>query len=143
MFYRVRSSNIQVDPLGGIPIIHSHGADLQNADTRSMTSERPPSTMNWMTGTTVHTMDRSGGTMSSRDPTPMPPPSVAGVGGPGGTGTLKNRSASRNAYHQQRMHGHHVGGADRLSKDFQKKRWLILALLSSEIEVTTTLHATE
>ena len=90
-------------------------------------------------------MDRSGGTISSRDPTPMPPPSVVGVpsgGGGGGTGTLKNRSASRNAYHgggnRSIHHNCHGGGQDRLSKDFQRKRWLILALLSSEIEVLVT-----
>ena len=56
----------------------------------------------------VHTMDRSGGTLSSsRDATPMPPPSVHGVPvtapplQPGAGGTLRGhgtRSASRNAY---------------------------------------------
>ena len=42
--FPVSSSNV-VDPLGGIPV-------TSDFDTRSVTSERPPSTMNWMTGTT-------------------------------------------------------------------------------------------
>lgn len=136
---------VQVEPLGGIPVASSANVDL--AETRSTTgSERPPSTMNWMTGNTgVHTMDRSGGTLSSsRDATPMPPPSVHGVPvtapplQPGAGGTLRGhgtRSASRNAYSHTRVNHH---GTDRLSKDFQRKRWLILALLSSEIEVLVT-----
>ena len=42
---------VQVEPLGGIPVASSANVDL--AETRSTTgSERPPSTMNWMTGNT-------------------------------------------------------------------------------------------
>ena len=89
---------------------HHPNIDFNLAETRSVASEfRPPSHAgNWMNSA-----------------------AIASVGG--GSSTLKNRSASRSAYRQS-------GGAnaDILVKDFQKKRWLVLALLSVEIEVLVT-----
>ena len=68
------------------------------------------------------------------------PPSMVTSGS--GTGTLTKRSTSRNAMHLPPAR--QLSGPDALVKDYNKKRWLILALLSVEIEtVVTTQHPLE
>jgi len=99
---------------GGGHAISANVIDM--TETRSVASEfRPPSQM------------------GVAGAIPINQSTLASMGG--GSNTLKNRSASRNAYHRGGPGG---TSTDRLSKDYQKKRWLILALLSVDIEVLVT-----
>ena len=67
-------------------------------------------------------------------------PAVVGAGGTMGgaaggssSGTLTKRSSSRQAMMRPTL-----ASADSLVKDYTKKRWMILALLSTEIETLVT-----
>ncbi len=96
------------------------GSTIFNAESRSISTEfRAPSTSGWMSGNAI----------------------VNNVGGPGSSsGTLTKRSTSRQGMFassaiQQRPT---LASADNLVKDYTKKRWLIQALLSAEIETLVT-----
>ena len=97
------------------------GSNVFNHDARSVSTEfKAPSVGGWMGG--------------------AGPPSMVTSGS--GTGTLTKRSTSRNAMHLPPAR--QLSGPDALVKDYNKKRWLILALLSVEIEtVVTTQHPLE
>ena len=101
--------------------IFSAGSNVFNHDARSVSTEfKAPSVGGWMGG--------------------AGPPSMVTSGS--GTGTLTKRSTSRNAMHLPPAR--QLSGPDALVKDYNKKRWLILALLSVEIEtVVTTQHPLE
>ena len=88
------------------------GSTIFNQDSRSVSTEfKAPSVGGWMA---------SG------------PPSHHPTGSQ--SGTLTKRSTSRNAMLAPRI----MSAPDALVKDYTKKRWIILALLSVEIETVVT-----
>ena len=123
--FNIQKKNMRI-PLGTFYnlfflYIFSAGSNVFNHDARSVSTEfKAPSVGGWMGG--------------------AGPPSMVTSGS--GTGTLTKRSTSRNAMHLPPAR--QLSGPDALVKDYNKKRWLILALLSVEIEtVVTTQHPLE
>ena len=90
------------------------GSTIFNPELRSISTEfRPPSTSGWMSTAAVVNAAHTGSS----------------------SGTLTKRSNSRQAMQATR---NFLASPDTLVKDYVKKRWIIMALLSTEIETLVT-----